>query len=46
MRVLRALCLAACAQAGWIDADTPHDKRTITGYGDSSKHTLVMSDEF
>ena len=46
MRVLRVLCVAACAQAGWIDADTPHDERTIRGYGDGAKHTLVMSDEF
>ena len=48
MRVLAlrcALCVA-CAQAGWIDADTPKNAQTITGYGDNSKHTLVMSDEF
>ena len=40
-----ALCVA-CARAGWIDADTPKNAQTITGYGDDSKHTLVMSDEF
>ena len=45
MRVL-ALAVAACVQAGWIDADTPKHERTIRGYGDNSKHTLVMSDEF
>ena len=44
MRVL--LCVAACARAGWIDADTPKNAQTITGYGDNKKHTLVMSDEF
>ena len=33
-------------RAGWIDADTPHTSATIRSYGDNSKHTLVMSDEF
>lgn len=46
MRVLNALCVAACANAGWIDTDTPNDARTITGYGDGAAHALVMSDEF
>ena len=32
--------------AGWIDPDTPEDKRTIVSYSDGKTYDLVMSDEF
>jgi len=31
---------------GWIDEDTPEDKRVTTSFIDGTKYDLVMSDEF
>jgi beta-glucanase (GH16 family) len=32
--------------AGWVDPDTPVDKRKLTSYTDGIEYDLVMSDEF
>jgi beta-glucanase (GH16 family) len=32
--------------AGWVDPDTPTDKRTLVSYTDGIAYDLVMSDEF
>lgn len=36
----------AVAQAGWIDPDTPKEKRTTKSFVDGTVYDLVMSDEF
>ena len=43
---LRALAVAACAQAGWIDADTPNTSGRSELRRRRETHSLVMSDEF
>ena len=32
--------------SGWVDPDTPLDKKTIVSYTDGKTYDLVMSDEF
>jgi beta-glucanase (GH16 family) len=43
-----ALLLSQCDAkfAGWVDPDTPADKRTLVSYTDNIEYELVMSDEF
>lgn len=40
------LLLFPGAQGGWVDPDTPENKRTTTSFIDGTEYKLVMSDEF
>jgi len=40
------LSTTSSVQAGWVDEDTPEDKRTMLSLIDGTEYELVMSDEF
>lgn len=44
--LLLAISMLRESQGGWIDPDTPKDKRTTVSLIDGTQYDLVMSDEF